>query len=56
MSTSDYKLLIALTISLLILDNFFYIFVNSSTNMIKGEGAHRLVETSTLIRLLLSVY
>ena len=55
---SDYKLLIALTISLLILVTFFYLLVNSSTKMIKGEGANRLVETrlSTFIRLLLSVY
>ena len=58
MSTSDYKLLIALTISLLILVTFFYLLVNSSTKMIKGEGANRLVETrlSTLALLLLSVY
>ena len=58
MSTSDYKPLIALTISLLILVTFFYLFVNSSTKMIKGEGANRLVEgrLSTFTLLLLNVY
>lgn len=54
MSTSDYKLLIALTISLLILVTFFYLFVNSSTKMIKGEGANRLVVHIVVINCLLN--